>query len=157
MKPILRKATPKDAQDMAAVKQAAILGLKDKGYPEELLTAWAENLNTRWLGRTLYGKGTAGFLLVYNGLAFGTSLFQGGRVKALYVRPRCWRMGAGGLLLRACESLARQKNLERVGLFAALNSRPFYRGQGYRELKSREQELPGGQLLTGWEMEKNLV
>ena len=142
---------------MAAVKRDAVLGLMGRGYPGELILAWADNLNTRWLGRALHAKGSTGFLLEDNTRALGSAFFQGGRVKSLYVRPQCWRRGAGRILLEACEAAAREKGAERIALFAALDSRAFYRSLGYREIKRGGQNLPGGQVLTGWEMEKPLA
>ena len=157
MKPVLRKAGPADALGMTAVKKEAILGLCSRGYPEKLILAWADDLDPVLLGRVLSGKASAGFVLEDKGEALGAAIFQGGRVKALYVRPGCWGMGAGGILLGACESLARKRGLKRIALFAALDSRDFYVGQGYLAVEATARQLPGGLLLKGWEMQKNLV
>ena len=138
-------------------EKEAILGLCPRGYPEKVILAWADDLDPGILGRVLSGKASVGFVLEDGGAALGAALFQAGRIKALYVRPGCWGMGAGGILLGACESLARKRGLRRVALFAALDSRDFYVGRGYLAVEEGARQLPGGLLLKGCEMQKDLV
>jgi len=72
------------------------------------------------------------YVALVAGRVVGYSAISGGRVSAVYVRPRYVGRGVGARLLRVVESVARRKRVRRLELASSVNAIPFYRRHGYR-------------------------
>jgi GNAT superfamily N-acetyltransferase len=60
-----------------------------------------------------------------------TVTLEDGRVRNLFVRPDCHRLGLGRLLMARVEDLAREKGLTKLTLQAGLSAVEFYQKIGY--------------------------
>ncbi|MFT7344271.1 MAG: putative GNAT family N-acyltransferase [Lentimonas sp.] len=69
------------------------------------------------------------------------------------VEENCERKGYGRLIMRACENEARRNGYEKMILHARENAVPFYKSQGYDEVKKTH--VLFGQ-IQHYLMEKNL-
>jgi GNAT superfamily N-acetyltransferase len=70
------------------------------------------------------------------------------------VHPEWARRGIGGIVLRACESAAREAGFMKVEMGSTLSGVPFYVSSGYRMLEDVEEHLENGVVLKFVKMEK---
>lgn len=131
---LVRPAEPADAPAAAALLRRSIAELcsADHYHDPETLDRWLENKTTErflfWLSRedavtlvALEGEEIVGV----GGFGYD------GEVRLCYVLPGRERRGVGSALLRACEALARARNLPRLVLKSTITARGFYARRGY--------------------------
>ncbi|HEX3811004.1 MAG TPA: GNAT family N-acetyltransferase [Rhizomicrobium sp.] len=78
------------------------------------------------------------------------------RVRAMYTHPDFARRGIGKLILRLCESAARDAGFARVALVATMSGLPLYRACGYRDGEAFEERTPSGINVPMMRMDKDL-
>lgn len=77
------------------------------------------------------------------------------RIRAIFVHPNWARRGLGSLILRHCESEARDAGFCRFEMGSTLTGVPLYRQRGYIELERVEVPLPNGEVLPVIRMTKS--
>lgn len=161
----VRKATPRDADEVFSVHQAAIAELGIDSYDAEQVAAWGAGGSP-----ADYDFDTADAFLVAeaNGrvVGFGSLSPTPGdhlaspvdaEVTAVYVHPGHARTGVGSRLLRALETVARVWHADTLGLHASLNAVDFYEHAGFDRVRETTHDFSGDAHGTVVEMTKSLT
>jgi GNAT superfamily N-acetyltransferase len=85
----------------------------------------------------------------------GIASLDGDRVRNVFVDVDMHRQGIGRLLMAHLEAYARENNVTRIYLHAALSAQAFYRALGYETVERIERELDGVP-IPDIKMEKDL-
>lgn len=152
----IRRFTPADSPQVAAVFHAAVRRLAPQYYTHAQVAAWApDDLNFRdWAAvcsaRATYVAVSAGRIL-----GFG-ELEPQGHIDCFYVHPEHQGSGLGRAIYRALEQEARGLYLPRLWVEASLPAQPFFERLDFTtraiEIVSRR-----GQTLQRYAMDKWLT
>lgn len=85
-----------------------------------------------------------------------SSLDEEGIINGLYVLPQYSGLGIGSKLLKAVESIAKQKNIQSISVTASLNAQCFYQKLGYQYLGDTAWSLSPGIVIKAISMSKQL-
>ena len=148
----VRNASATDAAAVAAVHvaawQIAYRGLVPDGYldamrPEERAARYTFGSTDASLPQTVVAvgdRGLRGFATVGRARDEADGV---GELLALYVEPRCWRMGIGRLLIRHAHARLRALGFEEAVLWLLVGNEPaarFYEAEGWQPDGTRRQE-----------------
>lgn len=75
-------------------------------------------------------------------------------IRAMFVHPDWARQGVGGIIMRACEDLARAAGFRDLELVATLSGVEFYERMGYRASREISYEMGDGSTIAFVEMAK---
>lgn len=152
----LRPALPGDTPVLAAIAEAAILGLTGEDYDEDQQEAWAaaaadeEALAARLEGQLVLvatrGGDPAGFV----------ALKDNQLVDMLYVHPDVAGEGIGALLCEAVERLATARGAKSLTVDASDTALGFFQQRGFVPMR-RNTVQRGGVWLANTTMEKTLA
>jgi GNAT superfamily N-acetyltransferase len=79
------------------------------------------------------------------------------RVRAFYVSPQWSRRGIGRMILMACEEAVWKAGFKRIELMSTLPGEPLYAAMGYKQIAPAEMNMPDGQSIGGFVMEKKRI
>jgi GNAT superfamily N-acetyltransferase len=131
---LIRRATPEDAEDAAAVLRRSITELcaHDHRGDEATLAAWLANKTSdsvrRWIGNQHL------FVAEENGAILGVAaLAPSGEITLNYVSPDARFRGVSTALIARLEQEAARLGLGSVTLQSTATARRFYAARGYAE------------------------
>lgn len=162
----VRTAVPGDARQICDVHLASIEGLGPQRYTADQVAAWAHDRNP---DEYPIGANDTYFVVAEEGtevIGFGWlqpdagDYFQTevkGEITAIYVHPSVTRNGVGSRIYTALETEAIRQTVDSLGLWASLNSVPFYEAQGYDRVTDHGHEYRDGIELTLVEMVKRSI
>jgi len=152
----IRRVTPKDLPEVAAVHRASILDLCAAHYSTAELSLWTGALRPDRYAAMLVGRE---FFVAEEDnaiLGFGILDLSQSLINATYVSPMAVRRGVGRRLVEAMEELARQAGVSRLHLNSTLNAVPFYERLGYVRHEASYNRLSTGAELPCFVMTKGL-
>lgn len=177
MSPTLRRATPSDIPQIAALIELSVNGLQAGDYsPSQRAAALGSvfGIDTNLIGDGTYLIAELGGQMVGCGgwskrqamfgadsLAASQSAFldppiDAARIRAFFVHPDFARRGIGAKILLACENAASNAGFKRFELGSTLTGIPLYSAYGYTPIKRIDTPLPNGETLPIVLMGKNL-
>ena len=172
--PVLRVATPDDADVLDALMKESAAALFPRYYDEQQTASAVEYVSD--VDRTLLEDGTyfvieaGGEPVACGGWSRRDKLYTGSgdadgdsrpldpatepaRVRAMFVRADWTRRGLGRRILEECEAAARREGFRRLSLGATLPGVPLYLAYGFEALDEFEVTMPDGVALTAVHME----
>lgn len=165
MKPIeyeIRRATPSDADDIAAAHADSIRSIGPQFYASETVSDWGLGLTS-----DLYVKAMEcgeAFWLAVGGPGGERAVlgFSSHRVDetqhgtSVYVRGAAARRGIGSALFRVAEATAKRAGATSIVIDASLAAVDFYGAHGFEEVGRGEHRLQSGHLMRCVYMRKTL-
>jgi N-acetylglutamate synthase-like GNAT family acetyltransferase len=148
---IIRKANKKDVENIITVIKESVLGTHQELYPKRDIE---ETLNNYTKEKVLkYIKESDYFVVEDNGEIIGCVLVKENKMRSLYVLPSHMGKGLGKKLVLKAEDCVREKEYEKIWLWASLVAHDFYKHMGYKDIK----DIPNEDgLVLHIEMEKYL-
>lgn len=147
---ILRKYTPADCEEMAALFYHTVHTVNAKDYPKEQLDVWAT-------GTVDFEKWNRSFLEHYSLVAVENNVIVGfgdiddtGYLDRLYVHKDFQHQGIASAIVDKLE----QQITGKIVTHASITARPFFEKRGYHVLKKQQVERQGI-FLTNFVMEKD--
>lgn len=144
--PVIRRATPADADAITPVHVASIRRLCAKDYTPQQIDAWAG-----WKSPENYREAMAAgeqfFVAEVGGRVVGFAVLFGDEVKAIYLHPDHAGRGIGRKLLDVVEAEARSLGIAEMKLTSTLTSVGFYESCGYVKGDFHEHAVSDGVLL----------
>jgi len=153
--PIIRRATPDDAEAITPVHVASIRTLCAKDYTPEQIDAWA-GWKSPEKYRAAMAAGEVFFVAEVDGGVVGFSVLFGDEVKAVYLHPDHVGRGIGRRLLEAVEAEARANGVPELKLTSTLTSVRFYESCGYTRGDLHQHPVTGGVTLPCVHFSKRL-
>jgi len=151
----LRRFEARDAEAVAEVFRAAILGIDPEVYTPAELDAWAARGKSRDL-EVRCARAFTWIAEVDGAVAGFLAAEPDGHVDLAFVHPRFQGLGLARSLHAAAEEHARRERIARLFTEASHAARPFFERAGYRVLA--ENRVPvADQVLTNWLMGKRLA
>ena len=150
---VLRRATPSDADAIAAAHVDSIRAIGPDFYPQHVVDAWAAGL-TRDLYVRAMTDGEAFFVAVDPGddqvvLGFSTHRTEPDEHRtAVYVRGSAARRGVGSALFHAAEADVRASGGTSITISASLAAVDFYTATGFAETGRGEHRLRNGVMMA---------
>ena len=152
----IRRAHPKDVDDVHRIHSEAIRAGATDHYSAETLDVWVDAFNRENFPRNLQRLEFFVALLPDDTPGGFLALDLNTReVDSVYVAPWSQGSGLGSYLLGFAEELARQKGLSDVWLDASLNAVSFYARYGWEEVH-RHSRIRKGVEIPVVRMEKRL-
>lgn len=137
----IRRARPADADQLTAIRRAAVLGLATPPLSDEQVQAWLADAPP--VEPAIAAGEIAVFVVEQGGsiAGFGWVDRSSDRFEAAlrgpFVHPFAAREGLGSLLLSALETRAREQEMDAVSVLAPQGARPFFESQGYDQVDTR--------------------
>lgn len=166
MKPIdfeTRRATPLDADAIAAAHRDAIHTIGAQFYPQEVVNDWGVGLASDLYIKAME-RGEVFFIAVGKAggkptvLGFASHRVDGTRHgTAVYVRGAAARRGVGSALFRLAEANAIGTGATRIHIDASLAAVEFYRANGFEEVGRGNHRLSSGREMACVFMRKALT
>ena len=172
--PVLRVATPADAEPIDALMKESAAALFPRFYDERQSASAVRYVSS--VDHDLLGDGTyfvlehGEELVACGGWSRRDKLYTGGdaegtdrlldpatepaRVRAMFVRADWTRRGLGRRILEACEEAARSEGFTRLVLNATLAGIPLYEAYGFAPVERDDVVLPDGVVIECLVMEK---
>lgn len=165
MKPLafeIRRATPSDADEIAAAHSDSIRSIGPLFYPAETVNDWGSGLTGDIYVKAME-RGEV-FWIALGGLGDRREVlgFSSHRVDgsqhgtAVYVRGEAARRGIGSALFRIAEAAARRAGATSIDIDASVAAVEFYKAHGFEEVGRVEHRLPSGQPMPCVFMRKTL-
>jgi putative acetyltransferase len=150
----IRRATPEDADGIAAAHLDSILTIGAQFYAAEIVQDWAARVNgPRY--RESIEQGNAFFVAIGERdgqravLGFATHRIVAGQHRtAVYVRGAAVRSGIGSALFTRAEAAAVASGAAAIDVDAALGAVGFYLANGFTEIGRGEHELWSGRRMA---------
>lgn len=161
----VREAEPTDADQIRAVHLASIEGVAGEEYDDVQVSAWAHDRDPEEYpiesADTYFVVAEQDDRLIGFGwmIPVADEYFEAtveGEITAVYVHPSVARQGVGTRIYTELEAAARRKGVESLGLWASLNSVPFYDEHGYQHVTEQHIDFNGDRDGTVVEKRKNL-
>ncbi|WP_246668995.1 GNAT family N-acetyltransferase [Ancylobacter sp. TS-1] len=151
----LRPALPGETPVLAAIAEAAILGLTGEDYDEDQQEAWAAAAaDEEALAARLEGQLT--LVATRDGDPVGFAALKDNReIDMLYVHPEVAGEGVGSLLCEAVEKLATARGAKSLTVDASDTALGFFQQRGFVPMQ-RNTVQRGGVWLSNTTMEKIL-
>lgn len=158
----IRRATPDDADALAAAHRDSIVSIGARFYDEAVVDEWAEGLagdryvRAMQLGETFFvaAGGSGGEPAV---LGFSSHRVEDGDHRtAIYVRAAAARRGIGSALFRAAEAVAVAAGATTIHVAASLAAVEFYLANGFEVIEPGVHHLRSGRLMACVFMQKRL-
>jgi putative acetyltransferase len=158
----IRRATPADADEIAAAHRESIRSIGARFYPADIVDDWAARLSCNLYVRAME-QGEAFYIAV--GVVDGQRAvlgFASHRVlddqhrTAVYVRSAAGRRGIGSALFRLAEADAIAAGAASIHVDASLAAVEFYRANGFYEVNRGEHQLWSGRRMPCVFMQKDL-
>lgn len=153
----VRKAQPKDAEQICYVHIASVKLLCANDYTPKQIEAWVGKLTPTVHRQAMEDLEEIMFVAENKGIIIGFSSFFENEVCAVYVDPNYTRQGVGTLLLDVMEKEARSQNIQKLELSASTNAKPFYQSCGYKVVERSFHTLRSGLRIPCFLMEKYLI
>ena len=172
----VRLALHADAAELMTLVERSVRGLQARDYSESQLdaaigTVFGVDL-ALIIDGTYFVAESGGKLIGCGGWSRRATLFgvhkevrderrlspgnEPARIRAFFVDPDWARQGVATAILAACEEAAAEEGFTHASLAATLTGAPFYRRQGYYELRAFQTPLPNGEGMGLIAMEKIL-
>ncbi|PQE14473.1 acyl- N-acyltransferase protein [Rutstroemia sp. NJR-2017a BBW] len=174
----LRKATIDDIPSLHPLIEASVRGLQASHYTPAQITGALKSVygvDTQLIQDGNYFVVTSGGeeIVASGGISFRATLYggdqfasrdsklldpevDGARIRAFFVHPDWTRKGIAGMIIKACESAAREKGFRRAEIGSTLSGVMFYEKMGYEALGRSDAQLDDGLVLEIVKMGKSL-
>ncbi|MGY1616676.1 GNAT family N-acetyltransferase [Geodermatophilus sp. SYSU D00691] len=176
--PVLRRATERDAEEIAAVMRVSVLGLFPRFYDQRQTRSAAVHI--AHVDPVLLADGTYfvhvadGVIVACGGWSRRGRLFTGSgdhsgddrlldpateaaHIRAMFVHPDWTRRGLGRAILQAGHDAARAEEFRALDLGATLPGVPLYRAFGFREVRPFTLTMPDGVSIDAVEMHRPIT
>ena len=157
-----RRATPSDADDIAAAHRDSIRSLGALFYPTEIVNDWSARLMGEAYLKAME-RGEVFYIAVgaiageSTVLGFASHRVEAGQHRtAVYVRGATSRRGIGSALFRLAEAQALAVGATNIHVDASLAAVEFYKANGFDEVGRGEHRLRSGRPMACVFMEKTL-
>ena len=157
-----RRATPSDADAIAAAHRDSIRSLGALVYPIEVVNDWSARLIGEAYVKAME-RGEVFYIVVgaIDGesavLGFASHRVEAGQHRtAVYVRGAVSRRGIGSALFRLAEAQARALGAANIYVAASLGAVEFYKAHGFDEVGRGEHRLRTGRPMACVFMDKTL-
>ena len=135
---IIRKAKPKDARRISALRRQTLETVNKNDYPRPALEILKKNYSPKSILERMIAREM--FVLTDNNRILGTVEFnpESGRVQGLYIDYRHMGKGYGAMLMHHVEDFARSqkpKKIKKIILYSTKTAYPFYKKIGYKLVK----------------------
>jgi putative acetyltransferase len=158
---VVRKAEPRDADELAAVHIESIRTLGARTYAPEVINDWGRPRTGEPYRSAMEREHV--FVAVEEPpaggriLGFSSHRFEDGKHRtAIYVAGRAARRGVGSALFRAAEAAARDAGATELHVAAALGAVEFYRANGFVAISPGQHRLGSGTVMDCVFMRKSL-
>ena len=159
----IRRATPADAEAIAAAHLDSIRSIGPRHYDKAVVNDWAAKVKPD-LYATAMANGETFYIALRRSEAkpevIGFSshrVEQGEHRTAIYVRGSAARAGAGSALFRAAEAEAIAAGARSIHVAASLAAVEFYRANGFEAIADGEHRLWPGRSMPCVFMRKELA
>ncbi len=152
---IIRRYTPSDLQELAAVFYDSVRKLGRRDYTLEQVIAWAPD-DIDWEARARRHGSRPTWVAQSAGQVVGfADLEASGHIDLIFVRADWQGRGVASALLLEIERAAGGLGIERLFAEVSLTARPFFERRGFRVI-ARQSVAIRGQELANFRMEKSL-
>lgn len=138
-----RQAKPADAEDVLAIKQAAVEST-DGTYSETQVEAWRPAEGALPTFKQAMESEQFVVLLVETPegpAGYGVLNIDEARIDAVFVEPSYAGEGLGSSLVRQLETRAQMVGLAELTVVSSLNAQPFYESLGYEPYEDRTRTI----------------
>ena len=152
----IRAYKPNDLHDVMQLFHDTIHAINSRDYSPEQVNTWAPKQmdHQRWASRL-----TDSHTLIadINGIVAGFSNFESsGYLDCFYCHKDYQGIKVGTTLIRALESAAVEKGLQRLFSEVSITAKPFFIKQGYSVI-TEQQKIHRGVMFINYQMEKYLI
>jgi GNAT superfamily N-acetyltransferase len=157
----IRRASPADADQIAAAHVDSIHSLGAKAYGPDVVSVWGAPKDVEHYRRTMESDQV--FFVATDSagdrvLGFSSYRMEDGKHRtAVYVRGEAARMGVGSALFRAAEATALEHGASEIHVDSSVGAVEFYKSLGFEELAAGQHCLSSGLLMDCVFMRKYLT
>lgn len=176
--PTIRLATEADIPTLNTLIEASVRGLNSHDYPPDVIESslkYVFGVDSQLIADgTYFAVELDGVLVGCGGWSKRKTLYGGdqsksgdddlidpaadaARIRAFFVHPDYARRGIGTLIMRTCETAARQAGFTRLELRATLTGEPLYAASGFTVIERIDSTLPDGAPFPIYRMTKDLL
>ena len=161
----LRLGRKSDARKVIHIHRRAVHEIASDDYSQEILNCWGrflseEELNKRQKNFNVRIEKDDNIIVVAEVdkqlAGFGEILIPESELVAMYVNPDFKRQGVEAAILKDLEFRAEAKGLKYLHLHSSITAVPFYRKNGFEEMKKGTHTLDTGLQMKCVMMKKNL-
>jgi ribosomal protein S18 acetylase RimI-like enzyme len=159
-----RRATPADADGIAAAHRDSICTIGARFYPPNVVDDWQEGLTSHVYIRAMESGevffvafGDVGAAPAILGFASDYSIDGPKHGTSVYVRGGAARRGIGSALFRLAEAYGLSRGATSIHLESSLAAVEFYKANGFEELGRGETRLSSGRPIACVFMRKILT
>lgn len=145
----IRQARPQDANEILAIKQAAIGSIEPEDYTPEQLAAWQPDDDAlEDFERAIESDLFVTLLAEIDGqsAAYGVLNTTERRIDAVFVHPDFMGQGLGRAMVRQFETSAQMVGLPDLKIVSSLNAKAFYESLDYWDFGNKTRTINGKDL-----------